>query len=194
MKMATTTIESATHSHTSVTVKVSIEVEPNKVLHTSPDRFDEGLKMFMIRYPKASAETDIIAIAASPLIFAFCPVRRSSIALIIVTGRTRSIWFVRLQTEAIAIAPKATWDKPSPMNENLLSTSVTPSNDEHSAISTPTMSAYLTKGNCRYIISVSIVFPPRTLSTLPWCRRICSLRREVCVTRSAVPPRYHVRS
>ena len=42
---------------------------------------------------------------------------------------------------AIAMAPNATWESPSPMKENRFSTSVTPRRDEQSAISTPTMSA-----------------------------------------------------
>ena len=42
---------------------------------------------------------------------------------------------------AMAMAPKATWDRPSPMKENRFSTSVTPSSEEHKAISTPTISA-----------------------------------------------------
>ena len=41
---------------------------------------DDAEKIFTIRYPKASAPTDTIAIAASPCIFVFCPVRRSRIA------------------------------------------------------------------------------------------------------------------
>ena len=58
-----------------------MEVEPNSVLHTSPERFAEVEKMFISRYPTASAPTEIMAMAASPLIFVFCPVRRSSTAL-----------------------------------------------------------------------------------------------------------------
>ena len=38
-------------------------------------------------------------------------------------------------------APKDTWESPSPMKEKRFSTSVTPSSDEQSAISTPTISA-----------------------------------------------------
>ena len=49
----------------------------------------------------------------------------------------------------MAIPPKATWERPSPMKEKRFSTSVTPSSEEHSAISVPTISAYCTKGNCR---------------------------------------------
>ena len=79
--------------------------------------------------------------AASPLIFVFCPVRSSSTAQTTVMGRTRSIWLVIFSTAAMAMAPKATWDRPSPMKENRFSTRVTPSSDEHRAMSTPTISA-----------------------------------------------------
>jgi len=121
-------------------------VEPKSVLHTSPDTFADGEKIFIIKYPKASAPTDIIATAASPLIFVFLPVFKSSTALITVTGSTTSILFEILSTEAIAIPPKATCESPSPIKEKRLSTSVTPSREEQSAISTPTISAYLTNG------------------------------------------------
>ena len=87
-----------------------------------------------------------MAIAASPMIFALRPVRSSSTAQSIVTGRMTSISFVSFSTDAIAIAPNATCDRPSPMNEKRFSTSVTPSRDEHSAMSTPTIRAYLTFG------------------------------------------------
>ena len=50
------------------------------------------------------------------------------------------------KTDAAAIAPKATWDSPSPTKENLFNTRVTPSSEEHSAINTPTINAYLTNG------------------------------------------------
>ena len=89
----------------------------------------------------ASAPTEIMAIAASPLIFAFCPVRRSSTALMIVIAITRGISLVICSTAAIAIAPNATWESPSPMKENRFSTSVTPNREEQSAINTPTISA-----------------------------------------------------
>ena len=52
-------------------------------------------------------------------------------------------------SEATAIAPNATWDSPSPMNEKRLSTSVTPRSEAHSATSTPTISALRTCENCR---------------------------------------------
>jgi len=111
------------------------------VLHTSPERLDEVEKRFISRYPMASAPTEIMATAASPLIFVFCPVRSSRTAQTTVTPSVRGISSVSPSTAAIAIAPKATWESPSPMKENLFSTSVTPRSDEQSAISTPTMSA-----------------------------------------------------
>ena len=61
--------------------------------------------------------TEIIASAASPFIFAFCPVFRRRIALIIVTGITMRRLLLTDKTAATAIAPKATWESPSPMNE-----------------------------------------------------------------------------
>ena len=89
----------------------------------------------------ASALTEIMAMAASPLIFVFWPVRSSSTAASTVTGSTKSMSSVRFRIPATASAPKATWESPSPMKEKRRSTSVTPSREEHSAISTPTISA-----------------------------------------------------
>ena len=89
----------------------------------------------------ASVLTDTIATAASPLIFVFMPVRRRSIAAIAVTGITTAISATGVNTAAIAIAPKATWDNPSPMKEKRLRTSVTPSNAEHKDISIPAANA-----------------------------------------------------
>ena len=62
-------------------------------------------------------------------------------ALMMVTGMTMTILLLTLTTVATAIAPKATWDNPSPMYENRFSTSVTPSREEHSAIKTPAIRA-----------------------------------------------------
>ncbi len=70
-------------------------------------------------------------------------------AQITVIRRVNGISFEKPITEAIAIPPNATWDKPSPINENRLSTSVTPRREEQSAIKTPTIIAYLTNGNCK---------------------------------------------
>ena len=56
------------HNVTSKEVNVKIEVEPNNVLHTSPDRFGPVENIFISRYPIANAPTESIATAASPLI------------------------------------------------------------------------------------------------------------------------------
>ena len=49
MKIATTMMESTTHSRTSLLLSVKIEVEPKRVTQTSPERFDEDEKMFKSR-------------------------------------------------------------------------------------------------------------------------------------------------
>ena len=103
-----TQIERIVQSHTSVFVSVRIDVEPKRVEQTSPERFEETENTFIKRYPIARAPTEIIATAASPWIFLFLPERSKRIALRIVIGRTKSILFVRFNTEAIQIPPKAT--------------------------------------------------------------------------------------
>jgi hypothetical protein len=133
-------------SHTSAFVSVRIDVEPNNVEHTSPEIFDDVENRFITRYPTASEPTESIAIAASPCILGFCPVLKISIAAMIVTGITINEVFVRSKIVAIASAPNATWDSPSPIYENLFNTNITPSNDEQSAIKVPTIRAYLTNG------------------------------------------------
>ena len=89
----------------------------------------------------ASDPTEIMATAASPLIFVCCPVRSSNMAQTTVTPSVRGISSVIPSTAAMAMAPNATWDRPSPIKENRFSTSVTPSSDEQSAIRTPTTNA-----------------------------------------------------
>ena len=44
-----TSTDIPTHSHTSAGDSVRMEVEPNSVLHTSPERLDEVEKMFIRR-------------------------------------------------------------------------------------------------------------------------------------------------
>ena len=51
---------------------------------------------------------------------------------------------LKLTTAATAIVQNAMCDKPSPMKEKRLRTSVTPSKDEQRAIKMPTIKAYLT--------------------------------------------------
>ena len=59
------------HKTTSVSDRVRMEVEPNNVLHTSPEILAEVENKFMKRYPSARAPTEIIARVASPLILVF---------------------------------------------------------------------------------------------------------------------------
>ena len=61
-------------------------------------------------------------------------------AAAIVTGRVTVIG-AKPQTVAIASAPKATCDSPSPIIEYLFSTRLTPSRAAQSEISTPAISA-----------------------------------------------------
>ena len=71
---------------TSPPERVRIEVEPKSVPQTSPETFAEGEKIFIIRYPNASAPTESIAIAASPRIFEEAPPFKSKTAHMTVTG------------------------------------------------------------------------------------------------------------
>lgn len=89
----------------------------------------------------ASAPTESIAMAASPLILEFWPAPSRRIAHSTVMPITSGMSLIRFKTEATDMAPKATWDNPSPIKENRLSTSVTPSREAHRATSTPTTSA-----------------------------------------------------
>ena len=107
MKTSKTTIVSKRQRITSVFESVSIDVEPKRVVHTSPLTFEDAEKMFRSRYPRASAPTDIIAIAASPLIFALEVIPRRITAATIVSGKATVIG-ARLQTVATASAPNAT--------------------------------------------------------------------------------------
>lgn len=103
-----TVIERIAESHTSLFLRVKIDVEPNRVVHTSPVRFDDVEKMFMSRYPIARDATEIMAIAASPWIFVFLPVLSRRIAEMMVIGKTRNILFERFKTAAIHMPPNAT--------------------------------------------------------------------------------------
>ena len=59
-------------------------------------------------YNQDEIVNDIIATAASPFIFVFCPVLSRRIAQTTVMHRTRGILFVSFKTAAIDIAPNAT--------------------------------------------------------------------------------------
>ena len=67
--------------------------------------------------------------------------RSRSTAQATVTGITSSISLFTLRMLAMAMAPKATWDRLSPIKEKRLSTRVTPSREEHRAISAPAIRA-----------------------------------------------------
>ncbi len=62
------------------------------------------------------------------------------------------------KTVARQIPPKATCERPSPINEKRLRTRVTPSREEQSEMRTPTMKAYRTNGKLKYVAKVSIIF------------------------------------
>ena len=85
-----------------------MDIEPNRVVQTSADTFDDTGNKFIRRYPIARAPTDIIAIAASPLILVFCPVFNNRIAANTVIGSTINISLVKPAIAAIAMAPNAT--------------------------------------------------------------------------------------
>ena len=73
-------------THISIVVNVNIDHPPNNVLQTSPEIFAELGNIFITMYPIARVPTEIIAIAASALIFVFFPIRISNIAQITVIG------------------------------------------------------------------------------------------------------------
>ena len=72
----------------------------------------------------------------------------------IVTGITKRLLLVNLNTVAIAIAPNAVCDSPSPINEKRFNTSVTPSNEAATEIKTLTMNAFLTSSTEKYDCNV----------------------------------------
>lgn len=139
-----TAIERIMQRFTSAFFNVKMDVEPNSVEQTSPEILADVEKMFIIRYPRASELTEIIASAASPFIF-LLPIR-IIIATKVVIGRTTRRLLFTFKIVPIAMAPNATCDRPSPMKLNLFNTRVTPSSEEHNAMSTPTIIAYLTNG------------------------------------------------
>lgn len=141
MNMDTTNTDNTALNHTSIFVNVRIEVEPNRTVHTSPLKLVEVENTFMSKYPMARAPTENMANVASPLILVFCPVRKSSMAQTTVIVKINGILFVTFKDVAMAIAPKATWESPSPMKEKRFSTKITPNKDEQRAINIPTMTA-----------------------------------------------------
>lgn len=134
---------------TSPADNVNIDVDPNRVVQTSAEMFDDASNIFNNKYPIAKALTDKIAISASPLIFLFWLVFSNRIAQMIVTGITNNELFERFKTAAIAIVPNAVWDSPSPIYENRFNTNITPNRAAHNEIKIPTIRAYRTNGNDR---------------------------------------------
>lgn len=139
-------MDNATDNRTSPTVKVKIEVEPNKVVQTSPTKLGLEEKMFIKRYPMARELTESMAMAASPFNLKRLPKHSNKIAQRMVTGKTKIISFPKFKIPATAIAANATWDRPSPMSENRFKTKVTPNKEEQRATTVPTISAWRTKG------------------------------------------------
>ena len=110
-----TNIDNTMHIITSSSLSVKIDAAPNKVVHTSPDKFDDVEYTLIRKYPIASAPTETTATAASPLIFEFSPIFKSNTAHMMVTGKTNTVLLVTPNIEDTAIAPNAAWDKPSPI-------------------------------------------------------------------------------
>lgn len=94
----------------------------------------------MTTTPMAMELADITAIAESPRILLFSFSRSNKKATIITIGKEKYIgenWNI----VAIAKAPKATCERPSPIIEYFFNTNVTPSKEAHSEIRVPTMIA-----------------------------------------------------
>lgn len=90
--------------------------------------------------PMAKALLEMIAMAASPFTRLFRLSRSSSTAATITVG-TATARGARFRAEAMARAPKPTWESPSPIMEYLFSTRDTPRSAAHKLTSTPTISA-----------------------------------------------------
>lgn len=92
------------------------------------------------RIPIARALLEIKAMAASPLIFEFELTRSSKNAAITQTGMETARG-AQLKAIAMAIVPKPTWLKPSPIIEKRFNTSVTPKSEAQMEIIIPATSA-----------------------------------------------------
>ena len=102
-----TETESTTERITSPFVSVRIDVEPNSVVQTSPERFVGGAKRFRKRYPNAREPTLIIPTAASAFTIEEGRLQRRRTAKTMVTARTKYMLFEKLSTVATASAPNA---------------------------------------------------------------------------------------
>ncbi len=105
--------------------------------------------------PIPRAPVEIIAIAASPLIFPFDESRSSRNAAIITTGIATAIG-AKFITEAIAKAPNPTCESPSPIIEKRFSTRLTPKSAAQSETKTPTISALTKIGEEKISLKASI--------------------------------------
>ena len=90
--------------------------------------------------PTASAPVEMRAIAASPLSLPFSFIAKSAKAARMTIGIEKYSGAM-LAAQAMASAPNPTWERPSPIMENRLSTRLTPSSAQHSEIRPPTTSA-----------------------------------------------------
>lgn len=95
--------------------------------------------------PMARDPAEIIAIAASLLIFPFPVIRRSRTAAAATTGIDTARG-AQLKATAIESAPKETWDSPSPIIEYRFSTRLTPRSDAQSEIQIPPIIARTRNG------------------------------------------------
>lgn len=96
--------------------------------------------------PTANAPVAIKPIAASELILDESLILNSKKAEIITIGIANSIGAI-FKTVAIAKAPNATCDKPSPIMEYRFKTNGTPKSEEHTANGIPARNARKTNGN-----------------------------------------------
>lgn len=107
-KATITIIEVIAHIQTSTYESVRIDVEPNKVLHTSVPMLEEEENALRSRYPIARAPTEIIASEASPFNFAEAPVHNRITAHKTVIGITIIILLSTFIIVAMVRAPNAT--------------------------------------------------------------------------------------
>ena len=109
------------------------------------------MKSFFLLQRDAKIKTKVNKI----IVFSFSIVHKIKIAKKTVTGRTKIMLWEVFKTDAIAMAPNAVCESPSPIYESLLRTKVTPSNEETMAIIMPAINAYCTNENEKYIFMVS---------------------------------------
>ena len=99
-----TKIDNTIDKITSAVSRVSIDVEPKSVVHTSDEILVLLENKFIVMYPNASEDTEIMARVES---FDFL-LLSSIIAAMIVINRVSHILFVNFNANDTAIAPNAT--------------------------------------------------------------------------------------